>query len=251
LEATHISGLRHNVGFLAAIAGHEVFGAADIDTGFIDRYLGDLVPPSDAIPSVVLGCAGAYEASNRLGVSGDTSPWADTGSWVLGGQRAERFVLSYGETDLAMSAVGTAPNLEITCGDACLDLHNVNTSARAISASVGGEHVTMGCVERPRGFALMYLGMTYEFVRPDPLDVDLDHGVTGSKAVAPMPGKVIQVVVAAGDRVRKGDALIVVEAMKMEQTVQAPQDGKIEEVAVSVGDQVEGGAVLVRFEEEA
>ena len=251
LEATQISGLRHNVGFLAAIAGHEVFGAADIDTGFIDRYLADLVPPSDAIPSVVLGCAGAYEAGNRLGTSDDTSPWADTGSWVLGGQRAERFVLSYGETDLAMSAVGTAPNLEITCEDVCLDLHNVNISARAISASVGGEHVTMGCVEHPRGFALMYLGTTYEFVRPDPLDVDLDHGVTGSKAVAPMPGKVIQVVVAAGDRVRKGDALIVVEAMKMEQTVQAPQDGKIEEVAVSVGDQVEGGAVLVRFEEEA
>ena len=251
LENTQIAGLKHNVGFLAAIAGHKVFGAADIDTGFIDRYLDDLVPASEVIPAIVLACAGAYEAGSRIDTCGDTSPWGDTGSWILGGQRAERFVLSYGEVALQMSSIGTAPNLEITCGDDCLVLRDVDVSAREIVASIDGERVRMGCVERPMGFALMHLGMTYEFVRPDPLDVDLDQGASGSKAVAPMPGKVIQVVVSVGDRVRRGDPLIVVEAMKMEQTVQAPQDGKVEEVTVSVGEQVEGGAILVRFEEEA
>ncbi|MBV1885943.1 MAG: acetyl/propionyl/methylcrotonyl-CoA carboxylase subunit alpha [Parvibaculaceae bacterium] len=251
LEETQIAGLRHNVGFLAAIAGHEVFGAADIDTGFIERFLSELVPSSDALPSAVLACAGAYEAGARIIASDDASPWSDAGSWVLGGQRAERFTLCYGEAELQMSSVGCTPDLEITCGDDFLELHDVTISEREISVLLEGEQVHMGCVERVAGFALMHLGMTYEFVRPDPLDVDLDEGASGSKAVAPMPGKVIQVVVAAGDRVRKGDALVVVEAMKMEQTVQAPQDGKVEEVTVSVGEQVEGGAVLVLFEEEA
>ncbi|MDF1686015.1 MAG: acetyl/propionyl/methylcrotonyl-CoA carboxylase subunit alpha [Parvibaculaceae bacterium] len=251
LEATQISGLKHNVGFLAAIAGHKVFGAAEIDTGFIDRHLGDLVPATDAVPTAVLACAAAYESGKRVACGNDLSPWADTDSWILGGQRGERFVLSYGENDLVMSVVGQASNMAITCGDVQVAVQDVRLSPRDISVSIEGASVRMGCVERPTGFALMHLGMTYDFGRPDPLDVDLDQGASGSKAVAPMPGKVIQVVVSAGDRVRKGDALVVVEAMKMEQTVQAPQDGKVAEVTVSIGEQVEGGAVLVKFEEEA
>ena len=64
-----------------------------------------------------------------------------------------------------------------------------------------------------------------------------------------MPGKIVQVLTEAGATVKRGAALVVMEAMKMEQTLLAAADGKVAAVNVSVGDQVEAGAVLVAFEE--
>ena len=63
-----------------------------------------------------------------------------------------------------------------------------------------------------------------------------------------MPGKVIAVKVAAGDTVSKGDELLVVEAMKMENAVRAPRDGRVKTVAARVGEMVSPGTVLVELE---
>ena len=67
----------------------------------------------------------------------------------------------------------------------------------------------------------------------------------GVKVNAPMPGKILGVKVSAGQAVKKGDVLIVLEAMKMEYEIVAPQDGTVASVNTSVGEQVEAGAVLV------
>ncbi len=67
---------------------------------------------------------------------------------------------------------------------------------------------------------------------------------------APMPGKVLQVRVAAGDRVARGDTLVILEAMKMEHAVTAPHDGTVAEVRAEPGQQVEAGAILVVLDEE-
>ena len=63
--------------------------------------------------------------------------------------------------------------------------------------------------------------------------------------VAPLPGTVVKVAVAAGDRVHAGDTLIAIEAMKMEHEVRAPADGTVTEVHVGAGEQVEAGRLLV------
>src|SRR5699024_10037524 len=62
---------------------------------------------------------------------------------------------------------------------------------------------------------------------------------------APMPGKIITIAVTAGDTVKSGDRLLVMEAMKMEHTLHAPADGVVDEVFFSVGDQVDDGAELI------
>ncbi|MFS0883666.1 biotin carboxylase N-terminal domain-containing protein [Aeromicrobium sp. 179-A 4D2 NHS] len=80
----------------------------------------------------------------------------------------------------------------------------------------------------------------------DPADV-----VAEGSLLAPMPAAVTDVKVAEGDRVSKGDAVIVLEAMKMQHTISAPTDGVVSGLAVSVGQQVEAGAVLAVIEEEA
>ncbi|OYX82878.1 MAG: hypothetical protein B7Y84_19055 [Azorhizobium sp. 32-67-21] len=69
------------------------------------------------------------------------------------------------------------------------------------------------------------------------------------RLVSPMPGTITRVAVAAGDAVKKGDPLVVVEAMKMEHTVAAPRDGTVKSVRYAVGDLVEDGAELLVLEE--
>ena len=81
---------------------------------------------------------------------------------------------------------------------------------------------------------------------PDFVPPGADQAAGG--CVAPMPGKVVKVHVAEGQDVSKGDALVVLEAMKMEQTLAAPADGTVQAIHVSEGDQVDGGQVLLIVE---
>ena len=66
----------------------------------------------------------------------------------------------------------------------------------------------------------------------------------GESINAPMPGNILSVNVAAGDTVKKGQVLMVLEAMKMENEIMAPRDGKVTAVAVAKGAAVESGALL-------
>ena len=79
---------------------------------------------------------------------------------------------------------------------------------------------------------------------------DAANSASADAITAPMPGKIIALNVAVGDSVSKGDALVVMEAMKMEQTLTAPRDGIIAEIGAGVGELVTDGAILVQLEEE-
>ncbi len=70
----------------------------------------------------------------------------------------------------------------------------------------------------------------------------------GGDLSAPMPGKIFRVLVKAGDVVKAGQTLLVLEAMKMEHAIKAPLDGKVKQVLFAEGQQVSGGAALVTME---
>ena len=63
--------------------------------------------------------------------------------------------------------------------------------------------------------------------------------------VAPMPGKVIDLKVKVGSKIKKGDTLVILEAMKMEHTIKAIENGVVDELFISDSDQVENGALLM------
>lgn len=70
-------------------------------------------------------------------------------------------------------------------------------------------------------------------------------GAAGSATVAaPMPGKILGIKAAVGQAVKRGDVLVVLEAMKMENEIVAPQDGTVASINVATGDSVEAGATL-------
>ena len=82
---------------------------------------------------------------------------------------------------------------------------------------------------------------------PGPGDADL-RTIFEAAVRAPLPGKIIDLRVKAGDKVSKGQPLLVLEAMKMEHTLAAPADGTVKSVRYAVGEQVAEGAELVEFE---
>jgi 3-methylcrotonyl-CoA carboxylase alpha subunit len=90
-------------------------------------------------------------------------------------------------------------------------------------------------------------GETYSLKPRDPFEhAEGSSGVT-DRVIAPMPGKIVRVSAEAGAAVKRGEPLVVLEAMKMEHTLAAPADATIESVGVVVGDQVQEGTMLIRF----
>ena len=88
----------------------------------------------------------------------------------------------------------------------------------------------------------------YQVQRVDPLAIAAAEDEVGDVLTAPMPGRIVRQLIAAGDRVGRGAPLLVLEAMKMEHTIVAPGDGRIAALRYAEGDQVEEGAVLLDFE---
>ncbi|MDB5433969.1 MAG: bccA, partial [Phenylobacterium sp.] len=89
-------------------------------------------------------------------------------------------------------------------------------------------------------------GEAFVFTAHPPAAEEVDAAADG-QIRSPMPGKVTQLPVKAGDKVAKGQALLTLEAMKMEHALTAPFDGTVETVSVALGDQVSEGAVLVKL----
>ena len=97
------------------------------------------------------------------------------------------------------------------------------------------------------GLYVLHDGRAWSVTLPGRAVEDADADATLTRVTAPLPGKVVKTAVQGGDRVERGATLVVLEAMKMELSVEAPRAGVIEEVAVSEGEQVAEGAVLVTF----
>ncbi len=253
-----IAGVTTNTDFLAAVARHPAFQKGDIDTGFIGRFQADLLPaPGGTLPASVLALATLHILLTRATMARQaaarstdpTSPWHNVDGWRL--NHAGHDVLHFldGEQDLAVR-VGYLPNgyrLDLPGGicqvasgelvDGALIMTLDGVRQRGIVVAVGD------------GLAVRWQGRDWRLTLPARLtDADADEGGLGA-LIAPMPGRIVQVMVEAGTEVVKGKALIILEAMKMEHTISAPRDGLVERVSVQAGDQVPEGTVLLAFAE--
>lgn len=117
----------------------------------------------------------------------------------------------------------------------------------------GGDGSSRGVVaERDPATGLVWVasgGTTWCFDLSAPgSDRRRGRAVVAGGLEAPMPGKVVRVEVAAGDEVRTGQTILIVEAMKMEHTLRAPRDGKVVAVHVAAGDMVASGQALAEID---
>ncbi|NIF70571.1 acetyl/propionyl/methylcrotonyl-CoA carboxylase subunit alpha [Burkholderia sp. Ap-962] len=262
-------GLSTNVAFLQRIVASEPFATADLDTGLIERNHETLFAARPLAPvAVALACAallareGATAAADKGkgGIGSMTaqaaSPWGALGNWRLNGDYRRKLDWQLPERDTALAvryehgARGGA-SLAIGEDEALAFSWASGATPLDLVVTIGGERGAGRVVADGDNFHVFVDGTAESFVWENPLAHagDAEHG--GGRLTAPMPGKVIAVLVEAGQKVEAGAPLIVMEAMKMEHTIGAPSAGVVAEVLYAVGDQVADGAQLITLETAA
>jgi 3-methylcrotonyl-CoA carboxylase alpha subunit len=118
--------------------------------------------------------------------------------------------------------------------------------ADVVEARVAGEPLRITLVEDGERLHVLHAGGALALEFHDPARARARERQDGG-LVSPMPGQVLQILVAPGANVRRGQALVIVEAMKMEHTILAPSDGVVEAICFNAGDRVSEGAQLLRL----
>ena len=240
LEATEIAGSVTNTAFLAALACDANFAAGDVDTGLIGRKQPELtaVPPPDARTIATA----AVVAGRVEGYGTPDDPWSALGSYAHFHAVPGRVTLTFGgeRIDAALSR---------QAGRWVVALETPLLPASPTDVSIADTLQETARIARWPGHVTVFDdAVGHGFAFPDPLARAQDAATGTGSLRAPMPGFVAVVHVTEGEAVRKGQPLLVLEAMKMEHTIAAPHDGIIAEI-VSSATQVSEGTVLARFAE--
>ncbi|MDP1738249.1 MAG: acetyl/propionyl/methylcrotonyl-CoA carboxylase subunit alpha [Caulobacter sp.] len=243
--------VKTNAAFLARCAGHPDFVAGDVDTGFIERRL-DQLAIKDASSAARTAAVALVAEDRGLG------PFYPAGDyqtpWVNDPDRLYGFRLN------APRRAAHSLRLEgaAVVGDAVTTLSGdhgwqVTFDGEAATAIVGHRTIDLSSGEQfgysagRAGLLLFDRGATL-LVEPGLGDFSGAETLSDGAVISPMPGKVVSVSVKAGDAVKKGQTLLVLEAMKMEHALAAPFDGVVAELSAVAGGQVSEGVVLVRLE---
>ena len=259
-----IVGVVNNIGFLSRLVACPAFANADLDTGLIERSRALLFPlPSEPPNSVffVAAVAGLLReqaaASARASQSGDPwSPWSRHDGWRLNLQPRRTLTYRCGDSRHEVVVANVADGWRLTLGN-----ETVLARGRVLDSGQFAGQLAVELDDRRLVASVVVLkekqerhvflnGMNYVIVRDDPLHLVEAGGAHGGGLTAPMPGKVIALLAAVGQRVEKGAPLLILEAMKMEHTITAPKNGRVQAFRYAAGEQVADGDELVDFEVE-
>ncbi|MDE2081339.1 MAG: ATP-grasp domain-containing protein [Burkholderiales bacterium] len=255
LRDTHLMGPATNVAFLRRVVRSHAFASADLDTALIERERAALfeAPP---LAAEIAAAAVAAQVLASEAAQEDTDPWSKRDGWRLHGGARRRLSLRLRQQELTVlierqhdgSSVlqigeqrwpfGAQP-LAGAGGEARFDLR-LGARRLAVTVHVRGERYA---VHGDEGSA--------ELIEFDPIAHAGDAAGGEGGLVAPMPGKLVALLVQVGEAVRRGQALAVMEAMKMEHTIVAPRDGVVEALPHAAGEQVAEGAELLRLAPQA
>ncbi len=251
LAETHVVGLHTNVAFLRRVVACTSFATADLDTALIERERAVLLDQ----PALALEVAAAGVLAHTLAQEAaleTADPWSRRDGWRLQGGARRHFDLEHAGALHPVALVrphSTASDgrllLQTGAGEWPLSARrladgrfDVGLADRRLTLSVyaRGDRVA---VFAPEGSAVLR--------QIDAIAQAGEGSAEAGRLTAPMPGKVIAFLAVAGDTVTQGQALAVMEAMKMEHTLHAPRDGVVAELLYAVGDQVAEGGELLRL----
>jgi 3-methylcrotonyl-CoA carboxylase alpha subunit len=249
LSELHIVGVANNVGFLRQVVRSTSFAHAQLDTALIEREKDQLFHQQPLPIALAVAAAMAHGLAEEA-PRGDAwvDPWSQTDGWVMQGQSLRKFDYVCGDE------TGVALLTRHSHGPALLQIGEKN---QALVWQAQGDKVQLQWGDqRLRAHVYAAKDQWHVFADRDSCSLHfidpLAHAAQGSAASgnlsAPMPGKLLSFAVKVGDTVKAGQALAVMEAMKMEHTVAAPSDGTVAELLYAPGDQVHEGAPLLRLD---
>ena len=258
LAETAVLGVGTNLAFSSRVAAHPEFVSGAVDTGFIERHRAALVPPRLPAPDKILAAAALFRLLAREDAANAAasrscdafSPWARVDSWRLSGRSHQELIFRDGTEERLMCATRQPGSWLLQLGDHTILAEAERRPDGGLSMLLDGVRTQMTVLDRGAEIAVFLDGESWRLTEIDPLAARAGEDPTAGRLTAPMPGRVTQLMVETGTSVRRGQPLIVIEAMKMEHTVTAPADGVVEAVRFAPGDLVEEGAELIALAPE-
>jgi acetyl/propionyl-CoA carboxylase alpha subunit len=247
LREAELHGVPTNRDLLVGVLQHAEFAAGRIDTGFLDRHDPAALIHAPADDLVVAGAVAAVLARRAAQRATSPLPPGVPQGWRNVGPAHQPVALDHGDRRLEVEVAGEgrAPRVQVD-----------GEPERVVVFTVTGDEVDLE-VRGVRRLVAVHRTETTIYVDGDGTSLAFEvearfplpeEAVAPGSLVAPMPGGVVLVGVAVGDRVEAGTVLVALEAMKMEHVVRAAAAGTVREVHVAVGDQVDTGDVLVLIE---
>ncbi|MDA9636585.1 biotin/lipoyl-binding protein [SAR86 cluster bacterium] len=241
LENSHFGGMKTNRDYLVSILRSEEYLAGNTTTDFIDRVElnSEINLTNEEIENYATVGAMWIQGKNRNEANVLSSV---SSGWSNGRLPHQEIKFDYNDKELLIRYKPQRDGSFITNNNKNLNIFDWNESFIDIEISniryrskVTLENEKL-LVHTHKGDILLNILPKFKLAE----EVEIEGGLT-----APMPGKVVEIKVKKGSTIKKGDTLVILEAMKMEHKVSAPANGKITEILVEKGEQVENGTTLV------
>ena len=251
----YIDGVSTNIDFLKRVASHPAFVAAELTTTFIEKHNDSLFAPVASaskdthanIPTMALLSLLTRKAAlnNRT-----PSVWSTAGAWRSNGIHQETLTLLCDQEEIGVEVkhlqYGNEPAWELT-----VDNKSFKVSGKIINntleATINGHKSTFSFSDNDGVFTLFNKDTHAKFSVVLASLGDNNSDGDDANFSAPMNGTIVAHLVEKGQQVKKGDPILVMEAMKMEHSIIAPHDGSVEEFYFKPGELVDGGATLLAF----
>ncbi|MBR9910890.1 MAG: acetyl/propionyl/methylcrotonyl-CoA carboxylase subunit alpha [Gammaproteobacteria bacterium] len=251
----HISGVTTNLELLYNIAASDAFRSAELDTGFIEKNREALFPAESAdksrhLPAIALYLMLRQQQQARAASNPDDplSPWNRANSWRLNEPHGQTLEISIEGETFAVRCE------EQRQGDHSYSVRFGEQQSRAtgelqgnvLNATIDGHRQRYTVVPHDGSFTL-FTGREALHFEPVVANFDTEDSGSAGNLTAPMNGTLVELSVQPGQTVKKGDTLLIMEAMKMEYRIKAPADGAVSEFFYAAGDLIDGGAELLVF----
>ncbi len=256
LDAFELEGIGHNLPFLSAVMEHPRFVSGEITTAFIaeeypEGFVGAPLADETAEDLAALGVALKVEHEARAaGISGTLANHQRT----LG----EVWVVRCGDTRWRGAVHADGPRHVIDFDDGArrvVEIHPGTAFQPLVRAKIDGRERIVKVAPIPTGFGMRYRGASLKVAVLTPRHAELadlmPHKAppdTSKLLLCPMPGLVVRIDVAEGDEVHDGQALCMVEAMKMENVLRAERKGRVAKVRAQPGDSLGVDDVILEFD---
>ncbi|MFN4064171.1 MAG: biotin/lipoyl-containing protein, partial [Parazoarcus communis] len=251
-----VVGVANNIDFLSRLTACPAFAGADLDTGLIERERTYLFPEGETVPDEVFHIAALAELLRereralRFASRGSDplSPWHARDGWRLNATTRRNLMFRVGDIERSVTVAYLADGYQLTQEGRSVMARGELNPRGLLRVELDGTRMDATVIAAAGRRHVFAQGRAWQLAAVDPLHHGGDGGGAEGGLLAPMPGKVIALVAAVGAKVEKGAPLLILEAMKMEHTINAPAAGTVKAFCFAVGDQVGDGAELVEFE---
>jgi 3-methylcrotonyl-CoA carboxylase alpha subunit len=246
LVSFEVAGIVTNLALLLAVARHPAFMSGDVHTGFLEEHR-ELLFTRDAACEErlwLLTCIGRLE-TRAARARGDASPWADTRAFRINEPHADVLAFANGAERFAIPVTFVRGATQVQLPGRSVSVRHARLDGDHVRCEYDGRLVSGLYVEDgPRLFVLSEGQALETRLFPSPREL-ADEGDGESTVKSPMPGRIHALLVGEGELVVRGQALLSLEAMKMEHTLRAPRAGRVAALQARLGEQVEEGRTLL------